>query len=194
MQLSPAPAHRAPRDRTAVVAVAAAAWGLDGLLRQPLATTVHPATIVLWEHLIVVAAVAWLLPGALRAYLRCTPGQRLAIAAIGVGASAVATALFTEAFAVSAQTGDFITPLVLQKLQPLFAVTFAVLLLRERLRPGFAVYAVPALAGAWLLTFEDPFSVHVSAVKVALLASGAAALWAAGTVLGRMVSEVVPPR
>lgn len=182
------------RDRTGLVAAAAAAWGLDGLLRRPLATTVDPATIVLWEHLIAVAAVAWLLPAAFRAYLRCTPGQRVAIAAIGVGASALATTLFTEAFALSAQTGDFITPLVLQKLQPLFAVTLAVLFLRERLRPSFAIYALPALAGAWLLSFDEPFSIRVSALKVALLATGAAALWAAGTVLGRIVSTAVSPR
>jgi len=186
--------NREPRDRTALVAIAAAGWGLDGLLRQPLATTLHPATIVLWEHLIVVAMMAWLIPTALRAYLRCTPRDRIAIAVIGIGASAVATTLFTEAFAISAQTGDFITPLVLQKLQPLFAVTLAVLLLHERLRPGFALYALPALAGAWLLAFADPFSFQVSAVVVALLAVGAAVLWAAGTVLGRMVSPAVTPR
>ncbi len=37
-------------------------------------------------------------------------------------------------------------------------------------------------------------SVQVSALKVALLAVGAAVLWAAGTVLGRMVSAAVGPR
>jgi drug/metabolite transporter (DMT)-like permease len=106
----------------------------------------------------------------------------------------VATALFTEAFKVSSATGDFVTPLVLQKLQPLFAIALAVWLLGERLRPGYWMFAVPALVGAWLLTFADPFQVRVAALQAALLAIGAAALWGAGTVLGRMVSDSIGPR
>jgi DME family drug/metabolite transporter len=182
------------RDRTWVVAVAAAMWGLDGLLRKPLATTLDAATVVLWEHLIAVIAICWLIPPAIAVYRRCGLRDQVAIAVIGVGASAVATAMFTEAFALSVKTYDFITPLVLQKLQPLIAVGLAVAVLGERLRARFAFYAVPALVGAWLLAFADPFDVKVAAVKVALLSLGAAALWAAGTVLGRMVSASVQPR
>ena len=182
------------RDRTWIVALAAAMWGLDALLRKPLATTLDAATVVLWEHLIAVIALCWLVPRALRVYVRCTLRDQVAIAVIGIGASAVATALFTEAFAISAKTNDFITPVVLQKLQPLFAVTLAVLILGERLRPRFAMYAVPALIGAWLLSFADPFDIQVVAIKVSLLSLGAAMLWGAGTVLGRLVSPAVGPR
>jgi DME family drug/metabolite transporter len=163
------------------------------LLRKPLATNLDAATVVLWEHLIVVVAVAGAVPSAVRAFLRCTAAERISVAVIGIGSSAVATALFTEAFAVSARTGDFISPLVLQKLQPLFAVAMAVVLLGERLRPAFAVFAIPALAGAWLLAFPHPFDVTVSQAKVGLLATGAAALWAAGTVLGRRVAGSLRP-
>jgi DME family drug/metabolite transporter len=152
------PTGGSTKDRTWLVAIAAAMWGLDGLLRKPLATTLHPSTVV--------------------------------VAAIGIGASATGTALFTEAFKLASATGDFVTPLVLQKLQPLFAVALAVLILRERLRPGFALYAVPALAGAWLLTF----ALQIAVVKVALFAVGAAVLWASGTVLGRLVSGAVSAR
>lgn len=184
----------ASRDRTAVVAAAAAMWGLDGLLRLPLASALDAATIVLWEHLLAVLAVLPFVPGAVRAFLRCSGRQKLAFVGIGVGASALATALFTEAFTVGAATGDFVTPLILQKLQPLFAVGLAVLLLGERLRPGIVWFAVPALAGAWLLAFADPFAVRSGAAEVALLAVGAAVLWAAGTVLGRYVGAAVAPR
>jgi drug/metabolite transporter (DMT)-like permease len=64
--------------------------------------------------------------------------------------------------------------------------------LGERLRPAFALYTVPAVAGAWLLAFPDPLHVTVTHVEVALLATGAAALWAAGTVLGRSIAPVAP--
>lgn len=180
-----------PRDRTWIVAVAAGMWGLDGVMRKPLATHLDAATVVLYEHAFAVLAILWLVPAALRAYRRCPPRDQIAIAMIGIGASAVATALFTEAFAISAKTNDFVTPVVLQKLQPVFAVGLAVAVLGERLRARFAFYAVPALVGAWLLSFAHPFDVKVAAAKVALLSLGAAALWAAGTVLGRMVSPDV---
>lgn len=182
------------RDRTWLVAVAAAMWGLDGLLRKPLATALAPATVVLWEHLIAVLVLLPVLPSAVRAFARCRPDQRLAVALIGVGASAGATAMFTEAFAISLRSGDAITPLVLQKLQPIVAVGLAAWLLGERLRAGFALYAVPALAGAWLLAFADPFAVEVRVAEAALLAVGAATLWGAGTVLGRLVGTAVAPR
>jgi DME family drug/metabolite transporter len=177
-----------------VVALAAAAWGLDGLLRKPLATAINPATVVLWEHIIVVLCVLPAIRKAIRTFRQCTGTQRAAIAIIGIGSSALATALFTEAFSLSAATGDFISPLVLQKLQPIFAVLFAVLLLGERVRLAFGAYTLPAILGAWLLAFPSPLAVSVTEVKVALCALGAAALWAAGTVLGRFVSPAVPPR
>jgi drug/metabolite transporter (DMT)-like permease len=185
------------RDRTWIVALAAAMWGLDNWLRGPLAKPsagLSAATIVFWEHLIALVAVSAFVPRAVRVFRRCSRRDQAAIAVIGIGCSAVATALFTEAFSISARSNDFITPLVLQKLQPLFAVTLAVLVLRERLRASFGVYAVPALIGAWLLSFATPFHVQVAAAKVALLATAAALLWAGGTVLGRLVSPAVGPR
>ncbi|EIF00987.1 DMT family transporter [Saccharomonospora glauca] len=177
-------------DRTWLVAIAAALWGTDGLLRLPLAEDLPAAPVVFWEHLIVAVLLLPFLPSALRALARCGPREWVAVLLIGGGASALATALFTAAF----QSGDPVTPLVLQKLQPLFAMLAAFVVLGERLRPGYLLFAVPALAGAWLLAFEDPLDIRVSALRTALLALGAAALWASGTVLGRLVSTKLQPR
>ncbi len=178
----------------AVVALAASLWGLDGLVRKPLATALAPATIVLWEHLIALAVLSPTVPAALRTLRRLSPRSVVAVVVIGVGASAGATALFTEAFALAGRHGDFITPLVLQKLQPVIAVGLAVLLLGERVRPRFGLYAAVALAGAWLLTFAQPWHTPVATAEAAALATGAAALWAAGTVLGRLVGIEAAPR
>ena len=60
---------------------------------------------------------------------------------IGAGASAVATILFTEALF----HGDFVTPVVIQKVQPLIAVAAAALVLGERPRRRFAWFLLPAL-------------------------------------------------
>lgn len=176
-------------DRTWLVALAAGLWGTDGLLRKPLADQLAAASVVFWEHLIAFVVLAPRVPGALRAFGRARRGEQLAVVVIGVGASAVATALFTRAF----NLGDPVTPLVLQKLQPVFAVLLAFALLGERMRPGFAWFALPALAGAWLLAFPDPLTVSVRGAEAALLSLGAAALWAGGTVLGRLVSRSLSP-
>ena len=182
------------RDATLLVALAAAMWGLDGLLRKPLATKLDAATVVFWEHLIAVLILTPFIPGALRAMRRCSLRDQAAVVVIGVGSSAVATVMFTKAFALAAEHYDFVTPLVLQQLQPIIAVALAVVLLGERLRVSYAYYAVPALIGAWLLALPHPFHPQVSELTPALLALGAAVLWAAGTVLGRLVGFALSPR
>jgi drug/metabolite transporter, DME family len=178
------------RDRTWLIAIAAAMWGTDGLLRQPLAGQLPAATVVFWEHLLIVAVLLPFLPSAVRAFRGATVRERTALVVIGAGASAVATALFTQAF----RYGDPVTPLVLQKLQPVIAVVAAGFLLGERMRRGYWYFAVPALIGAWLMAFADPLSAAPQALAAALLAVGAAVLWAVGTVLGRMVSVRIPSR
>ncbi len=180
----------AGRDRTWLVALATAMWGTDALWRMPLATELPAATVVFWEHLIIVVLLSPLLARAWRAFRRCGARERAAVLVIGAGSSALATALFTAAF----QYGDAVTPLVLQKLQPVFAALASFALLGERLRSRYFLFAVPALAGAWLLAFENPFDIEISQVKPAALAVGAAVLWAAGTVLGRMVSRSLSTR
>lgn len=177
------------RDRTWLVALAAALWGTDALLRAPLAGALPAATLVFWEHLILVVVLAPWLPRAWRVWRAQPARSRAALVVIGAGASALATVLFTQAFVI----GGPVTPLVLQKLQPLVAALAATWLLGERLRPGYWLYAVPALVGAWLIAFADPFDVAVDAALAALLATLAATLWALGTVLGRYVGAGVAP-
>ncbi len=177
------------RDLTWVVALAAALWGTDALLRLPLALQVAAPTIVFGEHVVLVLVLLPFAPRAVRAFRLLDTGRQLAVVGIGAGASAVATTLFTLSF----RFGDPVTPAVIQKFQPIIALIGAALLLHERLRPSFAWFAIPALVGAWLLTFPDPLDIGVDQAAVALLAFGAAVLWAAGTVLGRLVATRLTP-
>ncbi|SDP79599.1 EamA-like transporter family protein [Actinopolyspora xinjiangensis] len=177
------------RDRTWLVAIATAMWGTDALWRMPLANSLPSTTVVLCEHLIVTLLLVPLLPRAWRAFARSRGRHRAAALVVGAGTSALATILFTAAFGY----GDPVTPVVLQKLQPVFAALASFLLLREGFRRGYLAFALPALAGAWLLAFPDPVQVSVSRLVPALLALGAAALWAAGTVFGRVLSRELAP-
>jgi drug/metabolite transporter (DMT)-like permease len=171
-------------DRTWLVALAASLWVLSALLREPLAHEMPTLSLVLMEHLVLVLLLSpWLVPST-RALAASSLRTKLAVVVIGAGSSALATVMFTAAFRI----GDPITPQVLQKLQPLVALVLAAVILGERLSRRYPAFAVPAIAGAWLLTFPDPFDVAVQGLVAALLAVGAAGLWAAGTVLGRLAT------
>lgn len=178
-------------DRTWMVALAAALWGTSALMREPLTRDlgVAASTVVFFEHVILVLCMSPWLVSALRAWWDTSLRTRVGMVVIGAGASALATTLFTAAFAV----GDAITPQALQKLQPLIAMLLAAVILAERVRVIFWLFAVPALVGAWFLAFAEPFDVMVSNAQAALFAVGAATLWAAGTVLGRLVGSELAP-
>lgn len=172
-----------------LVAVAAALWGTDGLFRQGLALDLPATTVVAAEHaVLVVLTLPLLARGLRRARASFDASDVAALLVVGAGASVVATVLFTAAFAY----GNPNTPLLLQQLQPVFAVVAARLVLGERLLARYPLFFLAAVAGAWLVTFEEPLRVEVAAATPAVLAAGAALLWAMGTVLGRRLTAKVP--
>jgi drug/metabolite transporter (DMT)-like permease len=168
-----------------LVAFAAAMWGTDPILRKPLSTTTTATTIVFGEHVVLVALTLPLLLPALRAVVKAGPSYIAASIVIGAGASAIATILFTEALF----HGDFITPVVIQKIQPLIAITGAAIVLGERPRSGFAWFLLPALLGFWLVNQEHPLDPTAKGLVPIIQATAAAVLWALGTVLGRFMSR-----
>jgi drug/metabolite transporter, DME family len=168
-----------------LVAVAATMWGTDALFRRPLAQSTSATTIVFGEHVVLVLLTLPLLLPAMRALFSAGLRYVAAGVAVGAGASAVATILFTQAFV----HGDPITPVVLQKVQPLVVVLGALILLGEQPRPRFAWFLVPALVGVWLIAFPDPLDVHLHGLTPIALALGAAVLWGLGTVFGRYLTR-----
>jgi DME family drug/metabolite transporter len=168
-----------------LISVAAAMWGLDGLIRRPLSSSTSAFTIVFGEHVVLVALTLPLLVPAFRALWRAGPAYVAAGIVIGAGASAIATILFTKALF----HGDFITVVVLQKAQPLIAVIGAWLVLGERPRPGFAWFLLPALAGLWLIALPHPLDPHARGLTPIMETLAAAALWGLGTVFGRFLGR-----
>jgi DME family drug/metabolite transporter len=168
-----------------LVAGAAVMWGTDALFRRPLAQSTSAATVVFGEHVLLVLITLPLLVPALRALFRAGPSYVAAAVAVGAGASAFATILFTQAFV----HGDPITPVVLQKVQPLVAIVGARIVLGEEPRRRFAWFLVPALAGIWLIAFPEPLDVHARGLEPIGEALGAAVLWGLGTVFGRYLAR-----
>jgi DME family drug/metabolite transporter len=171
----------------ALVAFGAAIWGSDALFRRGLALELPASVVVFAEHLILVAVTFPIAFRALRRRPRLGSRGVVELILVGAGSSALATVLFTAAFTYGSPT----TPLLLQKLQPLFAVVGAHFLLRERLRPKYAVFFALGVGGAYLIAFPDPLTTSMDSTVAALLAVGAALLWAMGTVLGRDLSALL---
>jgi len=182
---SPSGVRTAPiRSGFWLVALGAALWGVDPLFRIILLKSLTSAQIVLLEHVVLFLAavpVLWRNRADLKAIGFRQSG---ALLAVSWGGSAVATILFTKALS----SGDFNAVLLLQKLQPLFAIGLAAVILKERLPKNFLPLIIVALAGTYLLTFgwSIPFGHVNSFISVgSLMALGAAALWGGSTVMGR---------
>jgi drug/metabolite transporter (DMT)-like permease len=174
-----------------LVAVGAAMWGTDGILRVPLLEVASPSQIVLLEHLVLLLYSVPAVVLGWRFFRGLEAALWVALLVIGWGGSALATLLFTTAFAV----GNPTVVILLQKTQPLFAIALAAILLRERLGwaywPCFAV----AMVGAYMISFGNlgPFTALGSTELLpTALALGAALLWGSSTVLGRLVLKAVP--
>jgi drug/metabolite transporter (DMT)-like permease len=172
-----------------LVFVAAMLWATDAPFRVFLTKDLSASAIVLAEHAIGILCVLPLLWWK-RAELRALrPKEWVAVLIIAIGSSALASVAFTKAF-------SFVSPsvaILLQKLQPLLAISLAAGLLGERLRGRFWLWCGLALLGAYLISFSgflphvfpgEKLNANTQGVLYALLAAG---LWAAGTVLGRLV-------
>jgi drug/metabolite transporter (DMT)-like permease len=180
---------RYPSSGFLLVALGAALWGTDALFRRSLALELPASTVVFWEHLILVLMTLPLLIKFLRNMPSLDRWDVTAILFMGAGASAIATILFTQAFTY----GDPTTPLLIQKLQPVIVILAAYLLLSERLLPRYGLYFGLAVGGAYLISFSDPTDIGIDEIAPALLAGGAAILWAMGTVVGRHLTAKIAP-
>ncbi|ASA22993.1 DMT family transporter [Paenibacillus donghaensis] len=184
---SPTGVRTAPlRSGFWLVVMGAALWGADPLFRILLLKSLTSSQIVLLEHVILFLAAApvlWRHRAELKG-IGLRQGGALLI--VSWGGSALATILFTMALT----RGDLNAVLLLQKLQPLFAIGLAAVMLKERLPRNFGPLIIVALVGTYLLTFgwTVPFG-HVNSFMDtgSLMALGAAALWGASTVMGRFL-------
>ncbi|AIQ48240.1 multidrug transporter [Paenibacillus sp. FSL R7-0273] len=176
---------RAPiRSGFWLVVLGAALWGVDPLFRIILLDSLTSSQIVLLEHVVLFIAAAPVLWRHRAELKNVGLRQAGALLVVSWGGSALATILFTKALS----SGDLNAVLLLQKLQPVFAIGLAAVILKERLPRNFGLLIVLALAGTYLLTFgwTVPFGHVNNFISVgSLMAMGAAALWGGSTVMGR---------
>ena len=171
------------------VLFAAMLWATDAPFRIHLTQGLSSNFIVLGEHLVDLIIVLPILVWGWRDLKNLSWREWGAVAFIAIGGSAIASIAFTQAF-------HYVNPsvaILLQKLQPLIAISLAAIFLKETLRPMFWLWAALAIVGAYLISFPnlvpqlypgEAFNPNVMGVVLALVA---AFFWGASTVFGRFV-------
>ena len=172
-----------------IICAAAVLWGLDGVVLTPRLYQLPVALVVFLLHAVPFAIMLPFLHRRLRNL--AAMGRRgwtalLLVSLTGglVGTLAIVRALFLVEF-------DGLSVVVLlQKLQPLFAIGLASVLLRERPSASFLAWAAAALAGAYLLAFglqAPSVSTDPTTATAAALAIVAAAAFGSATVFGKQL-------
>lgn len=169
-----------------LIFIAAFLWGLDGILRRSL-YSLPPITIVLLEHVIGLIILA---PFLFRVWKRETLSKKEwgALGVVALFSGVLGTLFFTTAL-LKVHFISFSVVLLLQKLQPLFAVFVGWVVLGEKVSRTYIGWALLALAAGYFVTF--PFGIvnltddgaHVMAALFAVLA---AACWGGSTALSRL--------
>lgn len=169
------------------IIIAALLWAFDGLIRQHL-YTLPPITIIFFEHLI---GLLILSPFVLK-YVwqtKLTSREWWLIILIAILSGLFGTLWFTTALGKV----HFITISVvflLQKLQPIFAITTARIFLKEKLDKRYIKWAVLALLAAYFVTFPNGvvnLETGEGTAIAAFYALGAAFAWGSSTTFSKML-------
>ena len=183
------PAHRLQTLGGLLICLSAIAWGLDGVVLTPRLNNLPVPFVVFLLHAVPFAI---MLPLMRRSWRALGAMERrgwwiLALVSLTgglVGTLAIVKALFLVNFE------QLSVVVLLQKLQPLFAISLAAVLLRERITPRFLGWAAVAFGGAYLLAFglEIPdVTAGDGTVAAATLALIAAAAFGSATVFGKQL-------
>jgi drug/metabolite transporter (DMT)-like permease len=180
---------RASTIGAALICLSAALWGLDGVVLTPRLANLQVPFVVFLLHAVPFALMQPFLWHSYRRLGTMPARGWLALALVAftggmLGTLAIVKALFLVNF------NQLSVVVLLQKLQPLFALALAAILLGERVSARFLAAAVAALGGAYLLTFgltAPSTTADGISLEAALLAIVAAAAFGAATVLGKML-------
>jgi drug/metabolite transporter (DMT)-like permease len=180
-----------PRFSTTIggllICISAALWGLDGVVLTPRLSNIQVPFVVFLLHAVPFALMQPLLGrsyGALRTMNRTAWWSLFLVALTGglVGTIAIVNALFLVEFQ------RLSVVVLLQKLQPVFAISLAAVVLRERPTRDFLLWTVVAIGGAYLLTFgaaRPDLSTDSVTAQAAAWALLAAASFGAATVFSK---------
>lgn len=169
------------------ILIAATLWAFDGLIRQHL-YTLPPITIIFFEHLM---GLLLLSPFVLKYVLKTKFSNRewWLIILIAILSGLLGTLWFTTALG-KVHFISISVVFLLQKLQPIFAITSARIFLKEKLDKRYIKWALLAVVSAYFVTFpngEVNLQTGDGTVIAALYALGAAFAWGSSTTFSKML-------
>ena len=164
---------------------AAILWSLDGYIRQNL-FALPSFLIISLEH--VIGAIIFfplLIKGWKEIYTLSQRGW-ISVLWISICGGVLGTFFYTKALSY-VEYIDLSVVVLLQKLQPFFAIALAAIILREKITKRFFILALTAVVGGYLITFgNNPIANwNDKTIIAALLALLAAFSWGSSTVLGK---------
>lgn len=168
-----------------LIVIAASLWAVDGVVRRNL-YILPPIVIVFFEHLI---GALILSPIVVRGFKKekLTNLEWSAVGGVALFSSLLGTLWFTTALLMTNYI-SFSVVFLLQKLQPLFAVITARIVLKEKISKQYALWAIVALASAYFITFPKGavnFNTGDKTFMAALFALGSALAWGSSTAFSR---------
>lgn len=168
-----------------LVFIAAVLWALDGILRRGL-YGLPPITIVFFEHVIGLILIAPFLFKAWKAE-KLEKKEWYALGVVALLSGVLGTLFFTTAL-LKVNFIPFSVVFLIQKLQPIFAITMAWLVLREVPTARYWLWAALALIAGYFVTFPMGV-VNLSSEGAHLIAAAfafaAAIAWGSSTALSR---------
>ena len=165
---------------------AAVLWSFDGLLRQYL-SEVPALMVVLLEHFFGALLLTPLLFKGWKEIKTLPNRAWISVLWVSLFGGLLGTFFYTKALSYINYI-DLSVVVLLQKFQPFFAIGLAAVLLREPLTKNYLICAVAAIAGGYLVTFENGLPVLAmddKTVIAGLMALCAAFAWGSSTVLGK---------
>ncbi len=167
-------------------------WSIDGILRRSL-YALPPAVVVMWEHILGIFVLLPLVLKRKSELKNMTKKEWIAISLVGLFSGALGTIFYTAALG-KVQYIQFSVVVLLQQLQPIWAISTAALLLKERLSKRFIFFAAIAIIGSYFVTFKD-LKVNMTpgneTLIAALLALSAGVVWAVSTSLSKIVLKKI---
>ena len=169
------------------IIIAALLWAVDGVIRRNL-YTLPPITIIFFEHLI---GLIILLPFVLKYVLKTklTKREWWLIVLIAVLSGFLGTLWFTTAL-LKVSFISFSVVFLLQKLQPIFAITTASIFLKEKFDKRYIIWAILAIVSAYFVTFPNGYinlDTGNGTIIAAMYALGAAFAWGSSTTFSKML-------
>jgi drug/metabolite transporter (DMT)-like permease len=173
------------------IIIAALLWAFDGLIRQHL-YTLPPITIIFFEHLI---GLIILSPFVIKYVLetKLTKREWWLVILVSILSGLLGTLWFTTALG-KVHFISISVVFLLQKLQPIFAITTATIFLKEKFENKYIKWALLALISAYFVTFPTGtvnLSTGEGTALAALYALGAAFAWGSSTTFSKMLLERV---